>query len=183
MKWAFRSGLLALFAILLAGNVKADTLYSYSLTGPGVDATFDLPEFPTISNAALFGATGMGIMVTPTNIAGFASADSVEFFNSSLGGGLEDIPALLTGTPAFNMVGDQLYASADGNPLHAETDPMMLSGSFTLFPCEDAACDSVGTTPYTLAVSTPEPSALLLFSVGLAGLVLLRKRYALNQSV
>ena len=167
MKWAIRSGFLALFAVLASGNVRADTLYSYSLTGPGVDATFDLPEFPTISNATLFGGTGFGIMVTPTNIAGFASADSVEFFNSSLGGGLEDIPALLTGTPAFNMVGDQLYASADGNPLHAETDPMMLSGSFTLFPCEDAACDSVGTTPYTLAVSTPSRAPCSCLASGL----------------
>jgi hypothetical protein len=46
MKWAIRLGLLALFAILLAGNVKADTVYSYSLTGPGLTATFDLPELP-----------------------------------------------------------------------------------------------------------------------------------------
>jgi hypothetical protein len=188
MKWAIRLGLLALFAVLLAGNTKADTLVSYSLTGPGVDATFDVPEFPTVLNAGLAGTTGMGITVTPTNITGFPSADTVEFFNSSLGGGLEDIPAVVTGTPAFNMVGDQLYTSADSNPLHAETDPMMLSGIFTVFACNDPLCETVGTVPYTLdaslvSVSTPEASTLLLFSVGLIGLFLLRKRYAVNQPV
>lgn len=188
MKWAIRSGLLALFAVLLTGNMKADTLVSYSLTGPGVDATFDVPEFPTLLNAGLAGTAGMGIIVTPTDVTGFSSSDTVEFFNSSLGGGLEDIPALLTGTPAFNMVGDQLYASADGNPLHAETDPEMLTGMFTLFACTDLTCSTVGQTAYTLdatlaSVSTPEPSALLLFGVGLTGLVLLRKRYATNQPV
>ena len=93
----------------------------------------------------------------------------------------------MTDTPAFNLVGDQLYASADGNPLDAETDPKMLLGSFTLFPCLDLLCDSgIGTTPYTLdvtPVSTPEPSTLLLFGLGLSGLALLRKRYAVNQPV
>jgi hypothetical protein len=189
MKWAIRSGLLALFAVLIAGNVKADTLVVYSLMGPGVNVTFDVPEFPTISNASLAATSGIGIIVVPTNITGFPSADSVEFFNSAIGGGFEDIPPSMSDTPVFNMGGGiQLYGSADGIPANAETDPMMLPGIFTLFACTDLACDSVGTAPYTLdaslvSVSTPEASTLLLFAVGLTGLALLRKRYAASEPV
>ena len=49
------------------GNVKADTLYSYSLTRARTDVTFEVPQFPTVLNANLMGTTGMGIIVTPTN--------------------------------------------------------------------------------------------------------------------
>ena len=189
MKWAIQSAVLALFAVLVTGNVKADSFVSYSVTGPGIDVTFDVPEFPTVSNAGLSGTPGVGIIVTPTNITGFPSADSVEFFNASIGGGLEDIPLSIFDTPDFNLGGGtQLYASADGNPANAESDPMMLLGEFTLFACSDSACDSVGTAPYTLdatlkSVPTPESSTLLLFGVGLTGLALLRKRHTANELV
>src|SRR5580704_6945466 len=47
MKWALRSGLLAVIAILFAGNVKADTVVVYTLTvGSTTVATFNVPQFP-----------------------------------------------------------------------------------------------------------------------------------------
>jgi hypothetical protein len=187
MKWALRSGLLAIFAILLAGNVRADSILSYSLSQSGVTVTFSLPEFPTALNANLIGVTGVGFFATPTNLVinGLGSSDMLEFFSSLSGGGVEDIPPDPTDTPAFNFVGDQLYTGNEAG--NDPTDPLqMLGGTSTLFACEDLACKSVGDAPETIApsvVSTPEPSALLLFGVGLAGLVLLRKRYAVNHSV
>jgi len=189
MKWAIRSGLLALFATVLAGSVKADTVYSYTLSqGSTTIATFELPQFPATdpSTAATYmGATDMGFILTPLNLTinGTASSDSLEFFNSLMDGGLEDDPPLTTDTPAFNFVGDQLY-SGDESPSDLTNPVKMATGPFTLFACTDPDCSTVGDTPYTLStvvsetVPTPEPSGFLLLGMGLTGVFLIRKRYA-----
>jgi hypothetical protein len=188
MKRAIQFGALAAFVIMLAGTVKADpVIYSYTLMGPSTDVTFDVAEFPANdpSQPVPFpGTEGSGFFVTPTNLVinGSGSSDVVEFFNSSNGGGLEDNPPLATDTPAFNLVGPQLYTGDEAGT--DPTNPLQMSlGMFTLFSCEDLACDTVGTTPYTLSVaevSTPEPATLLLFGTGLMGLILMRKRFAVN---
>ena len=194
MKWALRSGLLVVIAILFAGNVKADTVVVYTLTvGSTTVATFSLPQFPSLapSTASTYsGTTGEGLMVTPLNliINGASSLDQVEFFNSLDGGGIEDIPADTLGTPAFNLPGGQLY-SGDESISDLLNPAKMSTGSFTLFPCLLLDCSTgVGTTPYTLSavpvtVSAPEPSSILLFGTGLFALILMRKRYAVSQSV
>jgi len=193
MKWALRSGLLAVIAILFAGNVKADTVVVYKLTvGSTTVATFSVPQFPSTdpSTAPTYaGIPGMGIILTPLNLVinGVSSPDSIEFFSSLDGGGMEDLPVDVSGTPAFNLVGGQLYS---GDELISDllNPAKMSTGSFTLFPCNDLACDNgVGDTAYTLSatpvtVSTPEPSSILLFGTGLFALILMRKRYAVNES-
>ncbi len=72
MKWALRSGLLAIIAILFAGNVKADTVVVYTLTvGSTTVATFIVPQFPASapSTASTYsGMTGIGFIVTPLNL-------------------------------------------------------------------------------------------------------------------
>jgi len=194
MKWALRSGLLAIIAILFAGNVKADTVVVYSLTvGSTTVATFSVPQLPASAPSTAstyFGFPGMGVILTPLNLVinGVSSPDSVEFFNSAAGGGIEDLPVDVSGTPAFNLLGGQLYS---GDELISDllNPAKMSTGSFTLFPCLVADCSTgVGETAYTLSatpvtVSTPEPSSLLLFGTGLFALILMRKRYAVNQSV
>jgi hypothetical protein len=196
MKWALRSGLLAVIAILFAGNVKADTVVVYTLTvGSTTVATFSAPQFPSLAPSTAstyFGYPGMGIIFAPVNLVinGVSSPDTVEFFNSLDGGGIEDIPAVDSGTPAFNLLGGQLY-SGDESVSDLLNPAKMSTGSFTLFPCLLLDCSTgVGETPtpYTLSavpvtVSTPEPSSILLFGTGLFALILVRKRYAVNQPV
>jgi hypothetical protein len=177
MKWAIRSGLLALFAVFLTGSVKADTILSYSLAGPGTAVTFSLPEFP--SSLASFSPDVLDglFSVAPSNliINGSPSTDIIAFFNSAGGGALEDA----TDPSAFNLAGPQLYAGVPD-----ESNPQMLLGTGT-FPLLDF---ETLTIPYTLKVtesstgpvSTPEPSSLLLLFTGLFALVLLRKRGTAN---
>jgi len=189
MKWAIRSVLLALFAVLLAGGVRADSVYSYALTqGSTTIASFDLPEFPAtdpITASSYMGATGTGFVVTPIDLVidNTASSDSLEFFNSSQFGGLEDLPLDPTATPAFNLAGDQPYSGDEA------ANPEMSLGTFAMHACGDSpTCDPEPTVPYTLKVtesstgpvSTPEPSSLLLLFAGLFALVLLRKRGTAN---
>lgn len=190
MKRAIQFGVLAAFLTMVAGTVKADT-YSYTLTlnsDPSVTlVSFDLQEFPAMdpSQPVPFpGAEDSSFFVTPTNLVinGTASSDVLEFFNSSMLGGFEDIPSM-SPTPAFNFVGPQLYSGDEAG--NDPTNPLQMSlGVFTtLLPCEDLNCDTVGTTPYTLSVAdvtTPEPATLLLFGTGLMALILMRKRFAVN---
>ena len=190
MKWAIRSGLLALFAILLAGNIKADTVYSYSLTGPGLTVAFNLPEFPAINPTLnnFFGDPIDGFFtVNPPDlkINGAPSSDTLAFVDAAMGGAFEDITNPMD--PLFSLAGPQLYA---GMP--DETNPQMLIGTGTYTLCNfldsnpDLSCPVPNPSALTLNVSivppmaAPEPSSLLLFGVGLSALVLMRKRYATN---
>jgi hypothetical protein len=85
--------------------------------------------------------------------------------------------------PLFSLVGPLLYA---GEP--DESNPQMLigTGTYTLYDAYNYFGDPPVLIPYTLditvvpSVSTPEPSSLLLFGMGLTALVLMRKRYAVN---
>ena len=184
MKWAIRSGLLALIASVLACGVRADTVYSYTLSqGSTIVATFELPEFPATdpSTASTYmGATDMGFIVTPLDLVinGAASSDSLEFFNTLQLGGMEDLPLVSTDTPAFNVAGAQPYSGDEA------VNPTLLVGTFAMHACGDSpACDPEPTVPYSLVVTpvaAPEPSGLLLLGTGLMALVFLRKRCTAN---
>lgn len=184
MKWAIRSGFLALFAVLLSGSLKADTVFDYTLAlgaytsvPPPTDiiATFSLPEFPSSLPGFLGDPTDGLFAVTPLNlnIDGTPSSDFIAFFDMAGSGAMEDT----TNPSAFNLQGPQLYA---GDP--DESNPEMVLPSTGYFSLSDFA---TGEIPYTLFVTetttnTPEPGTLLLFGVGLTALLLIRKRYAVN---
>jgi len=183
MKWAIRSGLLAIFAVLLSGTVKADTVLDYTLalgsytSIPATDiiATFSLPEFPSSLPGFLGDPTDGLFAVTPLDLVvdGSPSSDFIAFFDLAGSGAMEDA----TNPSAFNLQGPQLYA---GDP--DESNPEMVLPSSGYFSLLDYA---TGEIPYTLFVTetttnTPESGTLLLFGVGLTALLLIRKRYAVN---
>jgi hypothetical protein len=175
MKRAIQYAVVAAFLVFLAGTVKADpVIYSYMLTGPSTDVTFDLAELPTATNVTV----GGGFFVTPTNliIDGSPSTDTLIFYNMSDDGAFQDNPPDPMAPLAFSLAGAQLYSGSENNP-------QMLLGMYTLYDFIGYVSDPQVLIPYSLDVSqvtTPEPGTLLLFGTGLIALVLMRKRYALN---
>jgi PEP-CTERM motif len=165
MKRAIQLTLVAAFLTLIAGNVRADSvLLSYTLTGPGTNVTFDLPEFPT----SITPLDGIAFYVQPTNlmIDGKSSSDLLVFYTSDdfWGGAFDDV----NDTPGFpGLMGDQLYKNGEENP-------QMVTGPFSL--TDYATGTEAFSLEVTPVVSAPESSTMVLFGIGLIALGLMRKR-------
>jgi hypothetical protein len=156
---------LALFLIFSAGTARADgTPVTYSLTGP-VDATFEIPVNPTITTFDL----GAGFYVTPIdfmiNGSPAPSGDFLIFYNTGLDGGFADWDQF------FSLTGPQLYTGP-------ENAPTMLSN----IPGNISLVDFYTGASYTATVSTPEPTTVLLLSLGLIVLAWNQRRRAAGPS-
>jgi hypothetical protein len=159
-------------AFILPLAAHADAIDDFLITGNGNTITFSLPASPT----DVFVPTGAGGVIAgffpipgPTvtiNGITFPSSQNLEFFSGQLfyvGGGLN-----LVAAPGeiFTLVGPVLYSGSSYTPT-------FLTGTFDLhqfqtFPSPDY---TVTITPESTPPAVPEPSALLLFATGAAGLL------------
>ena len=147
----------------------ADSIYDFRITGQGNTITFSLPASPT----DVFVSTGAGGVIggffpipAPLVTAnGVTASTSVEFFSGDLFFVGPGISFSADGT-TFTLVGELLYSGS------AYT-PTFNIGTFDLhqfesFPTEDY---TLTITPESTPPSVPEPSSLLLFISGAAGLL------------
>jgi len=159
----FAAVVLAFTMFLGAGAAQADSLILFTLTGP-VDASFELSTNPFIAPGN--SDPGFGFLVTPINLTidGKASNDVLAFYSGTGGGGLAAFDAIWNAD--FSLFGPKLYKGKEWAPSFAPN-----AGNISL---EDE--NGVGYTLTMTAVSTPEPSSLLLVMAGLLPLGLLAKR-------
>jgi PEP-CTERM motif len=149
--------LLAVLSMILVAPAYADSgsTLTFDLSGP-VSASWTMSQNPTL----LFPESGIAFSVSVSDLVvdGSSTPDILSFFNNP--GDMGGLNSVLGEIP--ELVGPQLY-SGD------ETNPTMLTGTFTLF--QDNG------TPETLTVTqAPEPATLLLLCSGLAVIGLKRKR-------
>jgi hypothetical protein len=162
---SFRAALvLSTLLFLTVGIASADTLITYQLLG-ATNVSFQVPVNPTV---IAFDA-GMNFIVSPTNLlvnGVITTGDTVDFFNSALGGGFAVVNPGGT-TAVVNTSGPQVYTGP-------ESAPTMLGTIASGVPLTDFGTGApVGTltTPGTPgpvgSVTTPEPSATVLLGIGL----------------
>jgi hypothetical protein len=152
--------ILSSLIFLTAGVASADTILSYSLSGP-TSATFELPVNPTVLSSSV--ADGV-FEVLPINliINGVASSDHLAFFNAATGGGLEAFSC--ESCPLdINLLGPQLYSGTEGMPTMLSLNAVLVNDFDTGEPA-----GTLSASP----VSTPEPSvaAMTVFGILTIGL-------------
>jgi hypothetical protein len=147
----------------------ADAIDDFLITGNGNTITFSLPASPT----DVFVSTGAGgviggffpIPAPPVTGNGTTSTTSMEFFSGDLffvGPGIE----FDADGETFTLVGELLYSGSAYTPTF-KTGTFDLH-QFEAFPTEDY---TLTITPESAPPSVPEPSSLLLFLSGAAGLL------------
>jgi hypothetical protein len=148
-------------AVLLLGvtQASADTL-AYTLTGP-ISASWELAVNPVAQNVN----PGFSFDVTPIDliINGVASSDNLTFFNLAGDGGLLAFSNPMS--PDFSLAGIQLYSGDESAPTMLVVNGLTLLDFITQEPVWTLTSTPVGTTP------TPEPSALILLSLGCLALI------------
>jgi hypothetical protein len=166
---------LAVILFLGVGRASADSTLSYSFTG-SVSASFELPVNPTVmlSNPGVdFAVAPMDLMVN-----GQSSSDFLVFFSSAFGGGF-DVQSC-PGCVDLALAGPQLYSGSEAAPTMLAVDGAMLVDDMTGAPVGTVTSTPTGTT------ATPEPSVLLLLSLGLLAFMsvaLFSKRFASYLSI
>ena len=153
MKQLYRISLfLTALLFLTVGKASADTLISYSFTGP-ISASFDLPVNPTVINFSL----GAGFEVQPINLLlnGVASSDTLVFYSAAFGGAFG---AFSCGSCAdLNLAGPQLYSGSEATP--------------TMLPLNGVPLTDFDSGAPAGVISTPEPSALAFLIIGLSAML------------
>ncbi|WP_433974198.1 PEP-CTERM sorting domain-containing protein [Tunturiibacter lichenicola] len=156
-------------AFILPLAAHADAVDDFLITGNGNTITFSLPASPT----DVFVSTGAGGVIggfspIPAPLAtfnGVTSSSSMEFLSGNIffvGPGIQ----LFTSGGALTLVGELLYSGS------AYT-PTFLTGTFDLhqFQAFPNVNYTLTITPESTPPTVPEPSALLLFATGAAGLL------------
>jgi hypothetical protein len=161
------------FALFLSASIlplaaHADAIDDFLITGQGNIITFSLPASPpdVFVPTGAGGATGGFIVLPPTPVTlnGDTSSTSIEFFNGQLFVG----PGLNFFEPgvAYTLVGAILYTGS-------EYTPTFKIGTFDLHQFQGALGQNytLTITPESTPPAVPEPSSLLLFLSGAAGLL------------
>jgi hypothetical protein len=152
-----------------AGATKADTLLYFTLTGP-VDATFELPTHPTVTDAD----PEVCFLVIPLNLTIDGVAAPGDFISFYLGGDPGGALAIFSSTvqDVVSLTGIQLFSGFPlDTPVFAAQGPIVLS-DFDSDTNDYAYSLTISQNPS----SVPEPSTILLLAAGLLPLVLLAKR-------
>ncbi len=156
----------AVAAATLTGSADAVILH-YTLSGTDVDGTVEFASFAVDANPVVLPnnvGPGQGFRLKfLSGVFQYGSQISylqdVQFNNADLGGGFINLdPADTTGASAFLVTyGDQLYSGAESNP-------MLLTGDFTLY-------DAYSDAPLKLNVAAvPEPASWAMLIVGFGAL-------------
>jgi hypothetical protein len=146
--------------LFLTISAKADTM-NYTLTGPGVSATFSATQNPAFSGSP------NGEIVVPVTGASFngQTVTTVDFFSSIFDGGL----GAILGGQQYQLDGAQLFSYKNGVVT-------LDSGTFTLdYFYTLTAVDPPSPTP-----AMPEPASAAMLIMGIAGLVMFRQRVQAN---
>jgi hypothetical protein len=158
---------IALLALCAAPQLRADGIdtFTYTESGDGVVVTlvWQLPASPSLDSSS-FTNTGFTIETDTGSffLDGaflFPFSDTFSFSDQPDGGGVNDIgyaglgSVLALSTYQF----DQFYSGGADSP--------------TFTPGTYQVTNAVDTTPGTLVISAPEPSAIILLLVGLCGMV------------
>jgi hypothetical protein len=167
-KSLFTLALLASASILPIA-AHADGIDDFLITGQGNTITFSLPASPTDVFVSI-GAGGVvgGFSPIPAPVVtanGVTASSSMEFFSGNLafvGPGLD----FTADKETFTLVGSLLYTGSSYTPTFK-------IGTFDLhpfrgFPEQDY---TISITPEPTPPAVPEPSSLLLFLSGAAGLL------------
>lgn len=158
-------------AILFAGassvSAYADGIVNYQITGPGptgtYTASFTLPQNPTASDG---GPLVFDFASLPVDVNGTWTNLTVVFDSSLLGGGVIAIDG-------FVLFGPQLFSWSSSS-----STPTMDIGTFQLSGASGSGIGSYTLTVTNPPVRAPEPSSILLLSMGalaLFGVHLLRR--------
>jgi len=155
-------------AVLLFSNAaaRAETL-DFSLTGNGQTLTFSLPSSPTLSSHYFGGFTVADVATsfngTPQTLdLGFDNTIFPFFFGTTAIADPMD-GDLAFGSPADLFSGDSLFTGS-GNA------PVFNTGTFSESPVGSGVPYSLTITVEATPTAVPEPSSLLLFGTGIAGL-------------
>ncbi len=163
---------IALVALCAAPQVRADGVDTFTYTENYGDLVaslvWQLPASPILDSSSYtdtgftIGADSVSYFLEGTFL--FSFSDTFTFSNTDAGGGVYDNSLDVVFFALSTAQFDQFYLGGESNPTFAP-------GTYQVTNAFDAL-------PGTLVISTPEPSALTLFCVGLCAMLFVsfRKR-------
>ena len=163
---------IALVALCAAPQVRADGVDTFTYTENYGDLVaslvWQLPASPILDSSSYtdtgftIGADSVSYFLEGTFL--FSFSDTFTFSNTDAGGGVYDNSLDVVFFALSTAQFDQFYLGGESNP--------------TFTPGTYQVTNALNSLPGTLVISTPEPSALTLFCVGLCAMLFVsfRKR-------